>query len=77
MSFRQLKLTQFGMLEVIESDFAEGIPETVAAEHTAVATYDKATKIGPKIFKEKHCFCRWRERDQGSHRRDSTGSRHP
>jgi len=33
-----------GMLEVIESDFTQGITEMVAAEQTAAATYDQETK---------------------------------
>ena len=52
MSFRQLKLTRFGILEVIESVFTKVITEMVAAEQTAIATYDKATKTVPKIFKD-------------------------
>ena len=56
MSFRQLKLTRFGILEVIESVFTKGITEMVAAEQTATATYDKATKTVPKIFEENIAF---------------------
>ena len=52
MSFRKLKLTRFDILEVVESVFTKGIMEMVAAEQTAIATYDKATKTVPKIFKD-------------------------
>ena len=45
MSFRKLKLIQFGMLEVIESDFTKDITELVAAEQTSAATYDEAKII--------------------------------
>ena len=56
MSFRQLKLTRFDILEVVESFFTKGIMEMVAAEQTAIATYDKANKTVPKIFKENIAF---------------------
>ena len=52
MPFRKLKLTRFGIFEVIESAFAKGITEMFAAEQTAIAAYDKANKTVPKIFKE-------------------------
>ena len=58
MSFRQLKLTQFGIFEVIESVFTNGITEMVVAEQTAIATYGMATKTVPKMFKDKTAFCR-------------------
>ena len=48
MSFRKLKLTRFGILEVIESVFAKGITEMVAAEQTAIAACDKASNTVPK-----------------------------
>ena len=35
MLFRQLKLTRFDILEVVESVFTKGIMEMVAAEQTA------------------------------------------